>query len=374
MDNPFETTTLSKLGLNRFFSALTDETCKRFVDQTVYEVHPGGTSLFEENDPADAVYLLLTGEVELTKKSGGNKHEVLARVMPGDYFGELGVLDQTGRSTGARTVGQTKLAKIPAEPFLEIIRSEPAEVSLTFLGRVLEYLRNSNKRFMDEVLRREKIHLLGDMADSIVHDFKGPITGIHLAAELISSAHKDENTARWCKIIRQQSEQMLAMTEELLDYARGCPQLNRKKIAISELFGEFEFMNADYFEQACVEFSMNAVDATVDIDPVRFPRVLQNLVSNAIDAMGIKGGKIRLESSIDGRRVEIRVIDNGPGIPEHIHSTIFEPFVTAGKRKGIGLGMAITKAIVEAHAGTIHFETEAGKGTAFIIRIPVATA
>jgi len=72
--------------------------------------------------------------------------------------------------------------------------------------------------------------------------------------------------------------------------------------------------------------------------------------------------------------MEIKVSDNGPGIPEEIRATVFDPFVTQGKKQGTGLGMAIVRSAVEAHDGTISFETEDGRGTTFIIRLPGASS
>ena len=66
----------------------------------------------------------------------------------------------------------------------------------------------------------------------------------------------------------------------------------------------------------------------------------------------------------------ISAIDNGPGIPESIRATLFEPFVTHGKSDGTGLGMAIVKKIIDAHGGTITFDTEEGKGTSFNVHLP----
>src|SRR5437868_13967317 len=132
-------------------------------------VHEGQT-IFDEGAPATAVFLVLSGEVQLIKFGEGNRREVLAKVRAGDYFGEVGVLDGSGRSTTAITSQEARLLEIPAQPFVEILRAEPADVSLVVFARVLERLRETNQRYMEELLRKERLHLLGEMADSIVHD------------------------------------------------------------------------------------------------------------------------------------------------------------------------------------------------------------
>jgi signal transduction histidine kinase len=98
---------------------------------------------------------------------------------------------------------------------------------------------------------------------------------------------------------------------------------------------------------------------------------LQNLVGNAIEAFNNCGGQIEIVVSSNDRWADIRIIDNGPGIPEAIRDRLFEPFVTHGKRGGTGLGTAIAKSIIDAHNGTIRFNSNLGEGTTFYLRFPL---
>jgi len=103
-------------------------------------------------------------------------------------------------------------------------------------------------------------------------------------------------------------------------------------------------------------------------------RVFQNLIGNAIEAIGEGRGHVEIEGTVRGEDgvVEITIKDNGSGIPEAIRGRFFEPFVTFGKSGGTGLGSAIVKSIIDAHNGDIRFETETGKGTAFFVTLPLA--
>src|SRR5262249_22143981 len=117
--------------------------------------------------------------------------------------------------------------------------------------------------------------------------------------------------------------------------------------------------------------------------PGEINQVVLNLVVNAAHAIGdvVSAGKrtkgeIRVSTRLDGDCVEIRVADNGTGIPPEAQGKIFDPFFsTKGVGKGTGQGLAISHAVVvEKHGGTITFETEAGRGTTFIVRLPLAEA
>jgi signal transduction histidine kinase len=108
------------------------------------------------------------------------------------------------------------------------------------------------------------------------------------------------------------------------------------------------------------------------IDPARLRRVLDNLVKNAQGALRNKG-TITVRTAPDPGGLRIEVADTGPGIPAELRETLFQPFVTHGKKEGTGLGLAICKNLVERHGGAIDF-TSTGRGTTFTIVIPPVAA
>ena len=101
----------------------------------------------------------------------------------------------------------------------------------------------------------------------------------------------------------------------------------------------------------------------------RMERVFENLFNNAIEAMP-GGGTIRVSSQGAERDVTVIVDDNGPGIDSAISSRLFEPFVTAGKKNGIGLGLALSRKTVVDHGGDMWAEPKQGNGARFLVRLP----
>ncbi len=102
---------------------------------------------------------------------------------------------------------------------------------------------------------------------------------------------------------------------------------------------------------------------------------LINLVVNAVHAMGEKGGVLRVASRRRGDEVEVAVSDEGPGIPERVRTTLFEPFVTTKPEgKGTGLGLSTVLMVVERHNGHVDFDTKEGRGATFRITLPPAPA
>lgn len=353
-----------------FFEDFSEPARQALVRHAEERTYPDQTILFDEGAPSDAIYLVLDGELRFSKSSGGDREVTVALVHAGDYFGELGVLDGGPRSARATTNASVRLARIPGPALMEILRREPSSVALRLFARILDYVRATTDRFVGEVVRKEKFHLIGEMAGMIIHDFRSPMTAIQLSAQLIGSAHKDQGTQNKCAIIAEQTRRMGAMVQELLDFARGDLVLKLEDVSIGDFFAQFQQLNQEVWTKSKVRVTFQAVETRIAMDVARMQRVLQNLAANAVEAMEKSGGELKISARIDGDRLEICARDTGPGIPEKIRDQFFQPFVTHGKRNGTGLGMAIVKTTVEAHHGQICFETETGKGTAFFIRLP----
>jgi signal transduction histidine kinase len=152
----------------------------------------------------------------------------------------------------------------------------------------------------------------------------------------------------------------------------GSIEIVKETVSLDDLVRQVERLNRHGFRERRVQFQFDPTSIRLPLDSARMSRVFQNLISNAVEAMPPEtGGHIALAARrATPDTVEIAIRDDGNGIPEHIRGSLFEPFVTAGKRKGLGLGMAIVKNIVVAHGGSIRFETETGKGTTFYLTLP----
>ncbi|MCE0484080.1 MAG: ATP-binding protein [Methylacidiphilales bacterium] len=355
---------------NRFLEGFSPEGRDRLLSHLIEEQYSSGTYLFREGDPADGICLVIEGKVEIIK-SAGNNEKILGCFIPGDYLGEVAVLDGFGRSTDARAAGSTLIGKIPTQVLMEALDNEPVSLTLSLFQNVLNHLRKTNDLFVQEVVRKEKLSLVGEMASSLMHDLRNPLSGIHLAADLITMTHTDDETVHCCDKIRLQCDRVVAMAGELLEFSRGESKLDLAPTDTNAFLKQFITLNEEYFRRSGVKFNLEAEPAPIEIDSMRMLRLLQNLVSNAVEAIGSKsGGTIDIRAWVKDSVFYLTAKDNGPGIPLEVRDRIFEPFVTHGKKGGTGLGMAIARSVVTAHHGTITFETETGKGTTFLVQIP----
>lgn len=249
------------------------------------------------------------------------------------------------------------------------------------LGRLSEafnHMRISLKNRLEELkeaheaaLRQERLGIIGRMASSIIHDFRGPMQIIQGSAELLSlPGAPEEKKRRHTQIIVQQVQRMADMTQELLDFAKGESRAKKQILAIEDLLTGLNFQADELCRNSLVKFRADLNKPfQLWADKEKLLRVLANLVKNAKEAMPA-GGEIKVTAFLDGMEGVIQVADNGPGLPPELAGRLFEPFATFGKKGGTGLGLAMAKKIIEEHDGTLQCESEPGRGTTFTIRLP----
>jgi signal transduction histidine kinase len=335
-----------------------------------------GEFVFHEGQAPDALYLVVEGRIDLVKELGEGRVESIAQCVADEWFGELAIVDGSGRTTGARALGEAALLRVPGPLFLDVMARSPGRAALALMRRIVDHLRSANERFMSFKLAQEKMSLVGEMASSIVHDLRGPYSGIKLAIEEIEEQHQGEpETVELCEMVNEQVRRSIAMLEDLLQYARGVSHLERRRLLLSDLAVRFARLNRSFLGQAGVALLIDVAAEPLDVDEGKLLRAIQNLVNNAAEALESRpGGEVRIDGRRCGERVVLTVTDNGPGMPEELRLRAFEPFVTQGKSNGTGLGLPITRTIVEAHGGTITLDSRLGQGTRFTIELPAAAA
>jgi signal transduction histidine kinase len=219
-------------------------------------------------------------------------------------------------------------------------------------------------------MRGERHALVGTMANSIVHDLKNPLHAIRSCAELITLKSPDPVIANFVGIISRAADNMSDMVQEVLDFARGQSSIQLEPAPVSRVIAELETQMAQLIP-ATIHLirEIDSTTAQVMADTGRFARMLLNLVKNSVEAMP-SGGILWLRVRERSGRVIFSVSDTGCGIDTELQAKIYEPFVTFGKSKGTGLGMAIVKSVVEAHGGTITLTSEVNVGTAVDVSLP----
>jgi signal transduction histidine kinase len=327
--------------------------------------------IFEEDEPGDCLYLIAQGSVKISKKGRGGQQETLAFLMEQDFFGEMALIDRGQRSAQAAAVGHATIGRIDRETWDLLFRVAPHEVLSNFTKSVTQRLRHNNQHFIEEMMRNERLSLLGTTIGSIVHDMNNPIGCILGACAAIQSTVQDELTHQMARIIREAVGKMDTMTRELIDFSRGKTELNLQFVHVADLV---EALQPDFAKcRPYIDVQTEVLyDGQLQVDRHRLLRVFSNLIRNAREAMKPQpGNHLRLSVKPADSCVRFEISDTGCGIPAELLPRIFEPFVTHGKANGTGLGLAISKAVVEAHQGTIAVSSSE-RGTTFQIDLPLA--
>jgi PAS domain S-box-containing protein len=241
--------------------------------------------------------------------------------------------------------------------------------------------------FLHDISERKKVELMkNEFVSTVSHELRTPLTSIHASLSMLDggmAGHLPPDVARLIAIASQSCDRLMRMVNDLLDIQKieaGHMEYQRTAQRLAPLLHHVVDAMDGQARQAGVRLRLDlppgAERVEAEIDNDRMVQVLTNLVSNAIKFTP-NGKDVVLGLAQRPGWARLSVTDEGPGIPPAFQSRVFERFAQADaadsrQRSGSGLGLSISKAIVEEHGGSIGFETRAGAGTRFTVELPLA--
>jgi signal transduction histidine kinase len=245
--------------------------------------------------------------------------------------------------------------------------SEAVELAESF-----SKMRGELLAFQRKQIDTERVAAVGRAANSISHDLRHHLAALVANAEFLYEAEKlrlDRNEVY--KEIETASEQMTELLDSLRDLAREQRNISPVNASIDQCVRRAIQSARARPQLRDRDVSVRETgDMTGVFDPQKMERALLNLALNACEAVPNRNGKISFDIVSTQDAFEIRVSDNGPGIPVAIRNNLFDPFISAGKPNGTGLGLAIVSKIIVDHGGTVSVESTSEKGTAFLVKLP----
>ena len=221
----------------------------------------------------------------------------------------------------------------------------------------------------------ERMAVVGRFASSIVHDLKNSLTVITIVTDLAFDQNTTPESRESARRIRQQVERINALVNDILDFTRGgntCPELELTNFAgfVTSIVQELQPNAA--LRSVDIKFENAPPLVELRLHPQRLGRAFHNLINNALEVMPY-GGDINLRFQMTDHALITEIADSGPGIAPEIADRLFEPFASYGKVCGTGLGLFITKKIIEDHHGEISAHNKMGNGAVFSISLPLAS-
>jgi signal transduction histidine kinase len=226
---------------------------------------------------------------------------------------------------------------------------------------------------------QEHLAELGQLAGGLAHEIKNPLSTVNINLQLLAEdlqRHDDPLHRRWLvrlNSVQTEAGRLKGILEDFLRYA-GKHELQPAVIDLRNLMGELTDFFAPQAQAARVVLRTATPDnpVTCDVDSNLLKQAVLNLMINAVQAMG-QGGELLMKLSANRQQAVLEIIDTGPGIPPDDLRKIFQVYFST-KKNGSGLGLPTTQRIIHEHGGTIQVHSETGKGTRFVVTLPLEAA
>jgi signal transduction histidine kinase len=387
-----------------FLQPLTDDQIAQLIERGTRLSLPAGETLFSKGDAGHCMYVVLAGQVQIYLELNEGNVVVLSVLEPGDFFGEMALVDGGPRVAGARTQSPCELFVLERAAFLELLTVSPDLLSGLFVG-MIDRLRATDERYLKEEvtnqtiradMERERHRSLARMVAGVAHEVNTPLGIINTAASIIKRELASETVTaltsdRKVKLLVEDLLETTGLLQKNIARAHTLIQ-SFKNLSVSQIVDTKETLNLpEVVNEILALFSIQARKAKLQVEfshslPERqtwvgyrghLSRILLNLLTN-VERYAYpngSGGKVEVRLSSENgatSRYVLAVRDYGCGIPPENLPHIFEPFFTTGRTQGgSGLGLSMVYNLVTAALhGAVNAESTLNQGTTVTMTFP----
>ncbi len=318
-----------------------------------------------------------TAERREIREQLGRRLALLLGAWLASIFAVTWIVQRTVRRSAARL--EAELAGGALAPGIGAVPLplDPATAEIhRALGALLRRQRERETQVVTRLAHVDQLASLGQLAAGLAHEIKNPLAGIQGALELLRDESANAETTNLYVEMLSELKRVHGILQRLLESGRPAP-LRLARTDLGRLIEESAQLLRPALRRKQVELRVETAPALpeLELDAAKIRQVLINLIQNAAEAMSERGGKVAVRASgFEGESAVVLTIeDDGPGIPPEQMAHLFEPFFTT-KFSGTGLGLAISKSLIEQHGGRIEVDSAPGRGTTFLIVLPVSTA
>lgn len=377
-------------AIRQAFPGLPEEDVEAFAAAARLETVPSGTILCHEGRVEDTFYIIVSGRAEVIKQVDSESHRVLAQPGPGEFFGEIALVQQSTRTATVRATELTTVLAIDRATFEQVLERSP-RMAVQIIRQVTSRLRDADQQAIAELRRKnielarayaeleEEQRLRSEFLTTVAHELRTPLTTVTGYLHFLrSGALGPEQQAGVLETVSRNVETVVHLVNNIL-FLQELEMITPEFQAAA--LGDVVLRAVHRMRERAAE---GGVRLQVDIDPALPPlrldpagmeRALVALIENAIKFTP-DGGDVRIEAFAGEREVGVRVRDPGVGIPPDELERIFEPFTRVERSQdrlfgGLGLGLPIARQVVQHHGGRIDVESRVGEGSTFTVILPL---
>ncbi len=372
----------------RAFPGITVDEVEELVSNSQVHTYPAGAVLCREDQVETTFYMILEGEVEVTKEINRAETRLLKTLMAGDFFGEMGIIHNAPRAATVTAKTDVTVLELDKEAFDRVLKQSPS-VSLAMVREISGRLRENDEMAIEDLrLRaRELAQAYQKLAEQevarrefltqIAHELRTPLTAASGYLQILQSH----------SLPQKQLEQAIAIigrnVQQIVNLVNDILFLQELDLVLPEFTAvDMSEIAHNVLEQYQAQAAAHQVHLSlkeerhlppVSGDPKSLERALVALVDNAIK-FSPQGGKVEIRLKRAGDYLQVAVQDHGIGISAANLSHIFDRFYHLDKQgehlfRGIGLGLAITRQVIEQHHGKLEVESQPGEGSTFSMRL-----
>jgi len=375
--------------LRKVFPGLTDSWIQYIVSSLQARSFQAGAIIFEEGEPADSFYIIESGHVEVSKRFEGNAPRILVRQGPGEFFGELALVQENPRAATVTAIEDTTLLEISKADFIQYLSHNPS-MAVSIMRTMATRLRDNDQRAINDLRRKNQeleqayaelkreVQRRSDFLTVVSHELRTPLTSMKGYTHLLKSGMlKGADLDRAADTLARNFDLIVRLVNNILFLQE-----------IELIVPQMEMVNLEAIVRSIVEqLAPRAKESSLRLlteieaglprlrgDEDSLTHAIGALLDNAIK-FSPDGGDIYVRVRREGPHAAIAVSDPGVGIAPEAIGHIFDRLHildSTGEHLfgGLGLGLPLVRAVVQHHAGAIQVESVLGRGSTFTIQLP----
>lgn len=314
--------------------------------------------------------------------SGYSREELIGKnpsiLNSGKHTGDFWRRVWTKILSGQQWIGQIQNRRKNGELFYtELVISPIVDEQKKVIGFMGAHRDITEQKILEQqIVRSQKMETFGTLAAGIAHEVGNPLTSISSIVQILQRSTADEFTKDKLELVKNQINRITKIIRELVDFSRPSPHIVQD-VDVNTVVREALNIVQYGKKVRTIKFATELRDGLPRVAVVsdQLVQVFLNILMNAVDACEGRPGTISVATIRKGEVVDVVMKDTGVGISEANLQKIFDPFFTTKEAgKGTGLGLWVSLGIIKSFGGDIHVESEAGKGTTFIVTLPTKGA